>query len=166
MATNTKNPKLVYKFKEEGGTISGPSKRMQEEANKHYAGEFLLLTIERLKDPKTFEQLKGFHGELLHQVKKCLEEQDGISKPKDKIKRNLKEQFLGYEKEYYSDGTPVVVKIPHPDKKGVFCEWHKESLPSLADLTKERMSNFIEEIIEHFLHERGWPIVIDPDKKK
>ncbi len=158
-------PRLEYKGIEENGKIHAAFDRMCEEAHENYPNAELLITIQRLKDPKSWEQIKAFHGTIREQVQ-GFHESNGTWKPLDKIKKELKEQFLEPEKEYYSDGSPVMLKIAHPEKKGVVYEWHKEVIPSLADLSKEQMTTFISDIIDHFWHKHGYSIIIEEKKRK
>ena len=69
--------------------------------------------------------------------------------------------FLPKEKQYYTDGSPVMLILQHPERKGVTYQWHLEKTPSLADLSIEQMRGFIDAILEYYLHERGRHIVIE-----
>lgn len=157
---------LSYLCSLERGKLKLPRQRVLDELSKLPDCENLVLTIKEEKTPKTYEQIKAFHGTVCEQVQACYLEQDGEFKALDKIKAELKEQFLGREKQYFSDGSPVMLKIPHPERKGVFYEYHYEAVPSLADLSIEQFRGFIDEIIAYFLHQRGWQIVIEEKLKK
>lgn len=156
---------LSYLCSTKSGKLIAPTKRIREEVAKLPDCEDLMLVIKEEKRSKTYEQIKCFHGPIIEQVQACFLEQDGEYKSEDRIKKELKEQFLGYEKQYYSDGSPVMLKLPHPERKGVFYEYHYCELPSLADLSIDKMRAFIDAIITYFLHERSWPIVIEPKDK-
>ena len=116
------------------------------------------VTIEPYKRLKTWEQLKAFHGPILQQIQADVQEREGVFKSLDRIKDELKNKFLDKEKKYWSDGSPVLLQIAHPEKKGVSMTWHMEEVPSLADLTVEQMNSFISEILEFYLHEQGLSI--------
>lgn len=111
---------------------------------------------------KTWEQLKAFHGVIVPQVKAFIEDREGISYTIERIKDDLKNTFLSKAKQFYSDGTPVMVKMAHPDKKNVHYMWHLETVPSLADLKVDEMNQFISDIIAHFWEAHGEGIVIEP----
>jgi hypothetical protein len=151
---------LSYLCSIEGGKLKLPRQRMLDELARLPDCENLVLKITEEKNPKTYKQIKAFHGTVCEQVQACYLEQDGEFQSLDKVKQGLKEQFLGREKQYYSDGSPVMLKLPHPERKGVFYEYHHTELPSLADLSIEQMRSFIDAIIEYFWHNRGWQIVI------
>lgn len=110
---------------------------------------------------KTYEQLKAFHGVVVPQVQAFIENREGMLYTAERVKDDLKAAFLKKVKEFYSDGTPVLIKLPHPERKGVFYEWHKEDVPSLADLKVDEMNQFISDIIAHFWEKHGESIVID-----
>lgn len=116
------------------------------------------ITIEPYKRLKTWEQLKAFHGPILQQIQADVQEREGVFKSLDRIKDELKNKFLTKEKKYWSDGSPVLLQISHPEKKGVTMTWHMEEVPSLADLTVDRMNSFISEILEFYLHDQGLSI--------
>lgn len=88
---------------------------------------------------------------------------NAIYKTKDRIKHELKEQFLTKQRRYWSDGSPVIIRIKHPEKKGVFMEWHMEEVPSLAKLTKNQMREFFDSIRDYYLHTHGLDIQIGDD---
>ncbi len=115
---------------------------------------------------KTLAQLGVFHGPIIEQIQAHYMAAEGVYKCRDRIKSELKDQFLPKKKQYWDDGSPVLVKIPHPEKKGVWYHWHLEQTPSLSTLTLDQFRDFIDAIIAHFLHETGLSIEIDPDQKK
>jgi hypothetical protein len=88
---------------------------------------------------------------------------NGLYKTKDRIKHELKEMFLTKKRRYWSDGSPVIIIIRHPEKKGVFMEWHMEEVPSLAKLTKNQMREFFDAIRDHYLHNFSLDIQIGDD---
>jgi hypothetical protein len=114
---------------------------------------------------KTWEQLKAFHGVIVPQVKAFIEDREGISYTIERIKDDLKNTFLSKAKQFYSDGTPVMVKMAHPDKPKVSYLWHFERVPSLADLKVDEMNQFISDIIAHFWEKHGESIVIDSPER-
>lgn len=126
----------------------------------------VVVMIEEIKDFKTINQLRGFHGTLLEQVQRYYLETDGEYKSLDKIKNELKEQFLDKVPLYWSDTTPVMNKIEHPEKKGVFFRYHVKVTPSLSGLSKDEMRHFIDKIIYYFSNTCNWHIVIEPNKRK
>lgn len=117
------------------------------------------------KREKSYEQIKAFHGTIIDQVQEYHQERNGVFKSKDRIKDELKNEFLVPKKQYWSDGSPMMIKVPHPERKGVYFEYHLEKVPSLADLTVEEMNDFITSIIDNFTHERNYPIIIEPKKE-
>jgi hypothetical protein len=124
----------------------------------------VLVTVSREKTPKTWPQIKVFHGPIVEQVQAFIQETEGVYKSADRVKEMLKNMFLEKEKVYWNDGSPKMVTIPHPERKKVSMEWHEERLPSLADLSIEQMRAFIEAILEYYFHECGLIIKIDPEK--
>lgn len=114
---------------------------------------------------KTYEQLKAFHGVVVPQVQGIIEKFEGMCYTTERVKDDLKAAFLKKVKEFYSDGSPVLIKLPHPEKKGVFYMWHKEDVPSLADLKVDEMNQFISDIIAHFWDAYQESIVIDSPER-
>lgn len=115
---------------------------------------------------KTLEQLAVFHGPIVEQIQAHYMAAEGIYKCRERIKSELKDQFLPKQKQYWDDGSPVILKIPHPEKSGVSYHWHLEQVPSLSSLTIDQFRGFIDAIITHFLHTAGLSIEIYPDQKK
>lgn len=87
---------------------------------------------------------------------------EGVYKSLDRVKHELKDQFLQKQKRYWDDGSPVIIKITHPTKQGVSMDWHFEELPSLASLSIDQARSFIDHIIDYFHQKYQYPIVIDP----
>ena len=112
---------------------------------------------------KTNAQLRAFHKPILEQIQAFEMATNGLYKTKDRIKHELKEMFLQKKRRYWSDGSPVIIRIQHPEKKGVFMEWHMEEVPSLAKLTKNQMREFFDAIRDHYLHTYGLDIQIGDD---
>ena len=112
---------------------------------------------------KTNAQLRAFHSAILGQIQDFEMATNGLYKTKDRIKHELKEMFLQKKRRYWSDGSPVIIRIQHPEKKGVFMEWHMEEVPSLAKLTKNQMREFFDAIRDHYLHNHGLDIQIGDD---
>lgn len=122
------------------------------------------LVLTQAVNPKTHRQLRTLHGPIIEQLQDFYMATEGVYKSADRIKHELKSQFLQPVKRYWDDGSPVILRIKHPTKEGVAMDWHMEELPSLADLDIEQMNSFITSILEYFLHERGWHIELDPEK--
>lgn len=145
------------------GVLIAPKHRIKNDISRVVGDhQNLRLTIEEEINPKTYPQLKVFHGAICEQVQSYYLETEGVFKSLDKIKYDLKEQFLIKEKKYYNDGSPVMLRLPHPERRGVFFEWHLEETPSLSTLSMEQMNSFINSIIDNFVHEKGWSIIINP----
>lgn len=133
-------------------------RKVQE--NPDTEGLTLLIKDGRVRSP---EQNRAFHGTILDQVQQIHMEVDGEFISKDRLKERLKEMFLPKVKRYYTDGSAVMVKIPHPERDGVYFNWHLEETPSTADLDVEQFTAFITEIKSHYLHNYGHAIEIsDP----
>lgn len=136
---------------------------MQREIKSLPEGANVLLIVKPRGKEKTNAQLRAFHGPVLEQIQAWEQEVNGIYKDKERIKHELKEMFLPKSKQYFKDGMPVMVKILHPERKGVFMEWHVEETPSLAKLSKSEMRAFFDAFRDYYLHERGLDIEIGPD---
>lgn len=142
------------------GRITGIGQQLSNDI-KDIESQEILLTIEPVRRTKTLQQLRAFHGTVLDQVQQCHMEHDGEYMSKDKIKYSLKERFLDKRPLYWSDGTPVMNKVEHPEKPGVYFQYHVKTVPSLADLTKEQMMRFIEAIISEYWHNYQFSIVLN-----
>lgn len=142
------------------GRITGIGQQLSNDI-KDIESQEILLTIEPVRRTKTLQQLRAFHGTVLDQVQQCHMEMDGEYMSKDKIKFQLKERHLDKKLLYWSDGTPVMNKVEHPEKPGVYFQYHVKTVPSLADLTKEQMMRFIEAIISEYWHNYQFSIVIN-----
>jgi hypothetical protein len=152
---------LRYLASLKSGKLQLPRERMAAELSELEDEEGVEVIIRREKRRKTYEQLKAFHGPICEQVQQHYMDTEGLFKSLDHVKEELKEAFLQKEPQFYDDGSPVMVKIKHPERKGVNYDWHMEKIPSLADLSIEQMNGFISAILEYFLHERGFDIVIE-----
>lgn len=126
--------------------------------------EAVTVIIKPESDGKTNAQIRTFHGPILEQIQAWEMAINGLYKTKDRIKHEVKEMFLQKRRRYWSDGSPVIIKIQHPEKKGVFMEWHMEEVPSLSKLTKNQMREFFDAIRDHYLHNHGLDIQIGEDK--
>ena len=157
---------LRYLGSLQSGKLKIPRERMERELAMCEDEQDIEVIIRREKQPKTWAQISAFHGPIIEQIQADEMAREGLYRSEDRVKQELKEMFLKKEKQYYNDGSPVIIKIQHPERKGVTYDWHFEKLPSLADLTLQQMRGFIDEILNHFLHERGLRIVIDPELKK
>lgn len=147
------------------GKLELPRDRMARELAQYDDEEDIEVIIRREKRQKTWEQIKTFHGPIVNQAQAHYMDTEGEFKSLDRIKQDLKDQFLPKEKQYYDDGSPVMITIQHPERKGVTYKWHLEETPSLADLSIEQMRGFIDAILAYFLHEREFKIEIDPREK-
>lgn len=163
---NKKLKTLTYIGRIEGGVLHVPRRRMQHDIAQVMDEPMVEITIRPEKRGKTQEQLGAFHGPIVEQIQADYMARDGVYKSEDRIKFDLKNQFLIKEKKYWSDGSPVLLQIQHPEKKGVTMTWHMEQVPSLADLSLEQMRDFIDRILEWYQHERGLTIIIDPAQRK
>jgi len=156
---------LSYLALIKGGKLIIPAlKRMQQEIAKLDDEPDVLVTVAREKTPKTWPQIKTFHGPIVEQVQAFIEQTEGVFKSPDHVKAILKNMFLEKEKVYWNDGSPKMVTIPHPEREKVSMEWHEARLPSLADLSIEQMRAFIEAILEYYFHECDLIIEIDPER--
>lgn len=157
---------LSYLGSLKSGKITMPRARMKRELALCEDEPDIEIIIRREKRPKTWSQIKVFHGPIVDQIQADYMAREGVYKSEDRIKQELKEMFLKKEPQFYNDGSPVIIKIQHPERKGVTYDWHYEKLPSLADLSIEQMRDFIDAILNYFLHERGLDIQIDPSERK
>jgi len=154
---------LRYLASIKGGRLVAPEKRIKAELANTEDTEDVLIIIRREKQPKTWKQLKVLHGPIIEQIQSFYMATEGSYISSDVIKADLKERFLPKEKQYYSDGSPVMIKIKHPERKGVTFDWHMEKVPSLSDLSIEQMRSFIDAVLMYFLHDRGLVIEINND---
>lgn len=125
--------------------------------------ENVQMVIRPEAEAKTNKQIRAFHGPIMEQIQSFEMATNGIYKTKDRIKHDLKEAFLQKRRRYWSDGSPVIIKIQHPERKGVFMDWHMEEVPSLSKLTKNQMREFFDAIRDHYLHNFGLDIQIGDD---
>lgn len=146
------------------GVMLAPRPRMIREISELADVPEAELVLTQAVNPKTHRQLRTFHGPIIAQIQDFYMAIDGVYKSADRIKHELKQQFLQPVKRYWDDGSPVILRITHPTKPDTGFDWHFEELPSLASLDIEQMNSFITSILEYFLHQRGWVIEIDPDK--
>lgn len=157
---------LVYIGRIEGGVLYAPRQRIAKDTAQVFDEPVVEISIRPERRGKTWEQLGAFHGPIVEQVQADYMAREGVYKSEDRIKEELKESFLKKVPQFYNDGTPVMIKLRHPERKGVYYDWHFEKTPSLADLSIEEMRDFIDRILEFFQHERGLTIIIDPAEKK
>ena len=160
LLTMNKLKQLTYLGAIKNGKLIAPEKRIKLELSQIEDTPDVVIIIRPEKRPKTHEQIKLFHGPMIEQIQAFYMATEGAYISHDVIKSDLKEQFLPKEKQYYSDGSPVMVKIQHPERKGVTFAWHMEKVPSLSDLSIEQMRSFIDAVLRYFLHERGLHIEI------
>lgn len=146
------------------GKMLAPRQRMVQEISELLDVPEAELILTQAVNPKTHRQLRTLHGHIIAQIQDFYMAVDGVYKSADRVKHELKSQFLQPVKRYWDDGSPVIIPITHPTKPGIKMDWHMEELPSLADLDIEQMNSFIAAILEYFLHERGLSIEIDPEK--
>jgi hypothetical protein len=163
---NKKLKTLTYIGRIEGGVLHVPRRRMQHDISQVMDEPMVEIIIRPEKRGKTQEQLGAFHGPIVEQIQADYMDRDGVYKSEDRIKQDLKEMFLPKVPQFYDDGSPVLIKIRHPERNGVYYDWHYEKVPSLADLSLEQMRDFIDRILEWYQHERGLTIIIDPTQRK
>ena len=125
--------------------------------------ESVTLVVKPESPAKTNKQIRAFHGPILEQIQSFEMAINHVYKTKDRIKHELKDTFLTKQRRYWSDGSPVIIKIQHPERKGVFMDWHMEEVPSLSKLTKNQMREFFDAIRDHYLHNCGLDIQIGDD---
>lgn len=157
---------LRYLGSLKSGKLKIPRERMERELAMCEDELDIEVIIKREKTAKTRAQINAFHGPIIEQIQADEMAREGLYRSEDRVKQELKEMFLKKEPQYYNDGSPVIIKIQHPERKGVTYDWHFEKLPSLADLSIEQMRAFISAILDHFLHERGLDIQIDKELAK
>lgn len=136
---------------------------MQREIKGLPEGTNVLLIVKPRGKAKTNAQLRAFHGPVLEQIQAWELETNGVYKDVAHIKHELKQAFLPKVKQYFDDGAPKIVKVPHPERKKVFMDWHVEETPSLAKLSKSEMRSFFDAFRHYYLHECGLDIEIGPD---
>ena len=153
---------LHYLASLKDGKLVLPRDRMKRELAQCLDEPDIEVVIKREKRPKTWPQIKVFHGPIIEQIQADMMATQGVYQCEERIKHDLKEQFLPKEKQYYSDGSPVMLTLRHPEYKKATYQWHLEKTPSLADLSIEQMRGFIDAILDFYLHERGLQIVIEP----
>ena len=156
---------LHYPASIQSGKLKVPEEELRRDLKKIDECLFAEVIIREVKKEKTAQQNKAFHGTIIDQVQAFEMATNGEYKSRDRIKQDLKNAFLPKEKQYYSDGSPVLINIPHPEKKGVFYRWHYEKPPSLADLSLDEFRAFIDAILSHYLHECGLTIIIESELK-
>lgn len=157
--------KLKYNCQVKNGRITGIKNDLENDLRNIEFADIVLI-IEEIGDRKTLSQLKAFHGPVLDQVQRCHLENEGEYRSTDKIKEQLKDQFLEKKPIYWSDKTPVMAKVEHPEKDGVFFQYHVKATPSLSELSIAEMNNFITDIIDYYWQNYNWSIVIDESKKQ
>lgn len=145
------------------GKILAPSKAISKEVAALNDCPRATLTLKVEGKEKTHAQMRVFHGPIIEQVQSFIMATEGLYKSVDRIKYELKEMFLIKRKRYWDDGSPVIIKIKHPTREGVFMEWHFEEVPSLSELTVDQARSFIDHILDYYLHEKGLHIEIDPE---
>lgn len=158
-----KRPDLTYRIDvEPDGTFDMPFlERMRREVGRHYAGKTCRLFVRAERQPKTWEQIKAFHGPIVSQYIDYVQEMEGRTINEERAKRELKAQFLEIQPVFNDDGTAHMIFVPDPYNPGGWVEVHEHRLPSLADLSVEEMNQLITDILDDFQHVRGWPIVIE-----
>ena len=152
---------LTYHCSIVKGQIFVPNRaQMQRDFKEIQDCENVLLIVKPEGEAKTSAQIRAFHGPILEQIQAWEMATNGKYKTKDRIKYELKDQFLKKQRRYWSDGSPVIIKIQHPEKKGVFMDWHMEEVPSLSKLTKNQIREFFDAIRDYYLHEFALDIQI------
>ena len=157
---------LSYECEIKAGQLIAPRQRIKKEISFLADCPEVVMVLKPAGKAKTLQQLRVFHGVIIPQIQDFYMATEGLYKSSDRIKAELKEQFLPKMKRYYDDGSPVIINIAHPTKPGVKMQWHFEETPSLSTLTIDQVRGFIDAILGHFLHEMGLVIEIDPEKRK
>lgn len=156
--------KLTYRAAIVIGQLFIPDRKQMQADFKEIAHcENVIVTVMPEGEEKTNAQIRAFHGPILEQIQAFEMATNGRYKTKDRIKHELKEMFLQKKKRYWTDGSPVILRIQHPEKKGVTMDWHMEEVPSLAKLTKNQMREFFDAIREYYLHNFALDIQIGDD---
>ena len=152
---------LTYNCSILNGQLFVPNRaQMQADFKEIKDCEKLLMIIKPEGEEKTSAQIRAFHGPILDQIQSWEMACNGRYKTKDRIKHELKEAFLQKKRRYWSDGSPVIIRIQHPEKKNVTMDWHMEEVPSLSTLTKNQMREFFDAIRDYYLHQHGLDIEI------
>lgn len=154
---------LEYAVEIVNGTLVAPRDRMKREFSELEDCPNAVLILKQDSLDKTHRQLRTFHGTMIEQIQAFIMATEGLYKSADRIKQELKDQFLTKVKRYWDDGSPVILKIAHPTKPGVSMDWHMEETPSLSTLSIDQMRAFIDAILDYYLHTAGLHIEIDPD---
>src|SRR5690606_33334911 len=123
------------------GKMLAPRQRMVSEIAQLSDVPDAELTLSQAANPKTHRQWRTLHGPIIAQIQDFYMAIEGVYKSVDRIKHELKQQFLQPVKRYWDDGSPVIIQITHPTKPGVKMDWHMEELPSLASLDIEQMNS-------------------------
>lgn len=143
------------------GTIQAQPDRIKKHCAK-WPGKVIRVSLSEPPRSRTLRQNAAFHGTIREQVQKYYQDVEGQYKSLDRIKDELKKDFLIPAPQYYDDGSPVIVEVPHPEKKGVMYKYHLQKVPDTSELTLEEFNDFITSIIDHFWQNCNWSIVIDP----
>jgi len=128
---------------------------IRNEVCKTFSGD-VVITFEELKDKRSLQQLRYFHGPLLKSVQEFYQETEGMTYTFDRVKHMLKVEYLGYSLQYWDDETPKLVGMP--DLNGNIVMVHFSTLPTLANIGFEEMKQFISMIIQDFVTVKGWHI--------
>ena len=102
---------LHYLASLKDGKLTLPRARMEKELAMCEDEPDVEVIIRREKRPKTWPQLKVFHGPIIEQIQSDMMATQGVYQCAERIKNDLKEMFLPKEKQYYTDGTPVMPTI-------------------------------------------------------
>lgn len=133
--------------------------KIEHEHRKRFLEAFnnqeVLLTAEEPLRYKTYEQLKAIHGPLRKGVQAYYRDVEGIKMSLDKVKWDLKCQFLGLWPRYHDDGTPKYMEIGGE-------KWHLKEVPSLRELSVEQADEFITNVIHWYRENKDWEISINP----
>ena len=162
--TMSRFQKIEVPCRVSGGKLLLDRKILEGKVSGALDNDRLTLTIEEKVKPKTWEQIKAFHGPILDQIQKHYEDTEGVYLSKDRIKHDLKQRFLVPVKKFFSDGSPVMVRVKHPERD-VYFETQYSEIPSLSDISIDEARGFINTIIDHFLHVENLAISIDENLK-
>ena len=109
------------------------------------------VTIQNAPNRTTAAQNAYFHGVIVPTIQAFEKETTGIDKDAATVKEELKNSFLPKRKKFYSDGSPVIISVQHPEKRFAQFEWHLELCPSLSELNYSEFKSFISRVQAHYL---------------
>jgi len=147
--------KLIYHASINGDKIRAPWNSIRREVCEKLTGD-IEMTFEPSKGTRTLRQIRYFHGPLLKSVQEFYQERDGLTKTFDRIKQELKEEYIGIEPLDWDDGTPML--LPRMDVNGNIIMIRESRTQSLSDIGFEEMKELLSLIVHDFLTRKGWHI--------